>query len=78
MFGGGSKKEDPKLKAEIQAERSNLQRLQATEGLETKIKAWEAKIEAKNKEIAVIDGVSIHNRYKMYTIPYSTGLQVLY
>lgn len=59
MFGGDKPKPDPKLRKEIQNEKDNLQRLQATEGLESKIQAWEAKIDAKNKEITVIDGVSI-------------------
>lgn len=61
MFGGGKKEEkpDPALQAQINKERADLQRLQATEGVDKSIQQFEAKIEAKNHEIAILEGVRI-------------------
>lgn len=55
MFGGGKKKEDPKVAAQMQKERDELQRMKATENIEAKMKNWEAKIDAKNAKINQMD-----------------------
>ena len=60
LFGGGQKKPDPKLQKEIQQEKDQLQRLQAGENLEKQTQKWEARIKAKNQEIAGLEQVTKH------------------
>lgn len=60
MFGGGKKEEkpDPQLQAQINKERADLQRMQATESVDKSIQQFEAKIDVKNQEIAQLESVS--------------------